>query len=228
MENAIDLPAYWTPKRRELLEWLSDHVPSLAELYQGAVHLLNGAQPIPGRSRFIAHAVREIRNRLPSVVAGVKSGRLDYKNPLDDIAKEWERNDLPLDESIPTSMAKSDASPSEGILVPHRVFQKIASLVREHKEARERPEEAARRMFVALAPENKDFIDQLRPVVIRWLEVTNWFVRCVHDSGRIDDELISDEFIRNFELFEDTLGALIRAFFTTTEELDEILEEANS
>jgi hypothetical protein len=52
--------ACWTPRRRELREWLRRNAPSLAELYEGAVSLLFDV-PIPGYTRFVAHAVREIR-----------------------------------------------------------------------------------------------------------------------------------------------------------------------
>lgn len=228
MDEMSDTSPYWTPKRQKILEWLRNQAPSLAELYQGAVQLLCDDPPLPGRSRFIAHAVREIRNRLPEVVAGVKGKYLDYKTQLDDIAKEWDRNGLPLNEAMPISAEEMYIN-SLDIPVPHEVFRKVASLIKEHKEARERPEETAKRMFVALAPENKDLIDQLRPVIIRWLDITEWFIGRAHDSGRTDSELIDDEFVNSFDFFEKMLGALIRdLFFATTEELDEILEEANS
>ena len=62
-ENAL-----WTRNRRELLEWLGRNAPLLAELYEGAVSLLYGSR-IPGFSRFVSHAVRELRNRLPKVIS---------------------------------------------------------------------------------------------------------------------------------------------------------------
>ena len=60
--------ASWTPRRVDLRSWLQRNAPSLGELYVGAVLLVFG-RPIPGRVRFVAHAVREIRNRLPDVVS---------------------------------------------------------------------------------------------------------------------------------------------------------------
>lgn len=228
MDEMSDISPYWTPKRQKILEWLLSQAPSLAELYQGAVQLLYDDLSLPGRSRCIAHAVREIRNRLPEVVAGVKGKYLDYKTRLDDIAKEWDRNGLPLNEAMPISVEEMDID-SFNIPVPHEVFWKVASLIKEHRETRERPEETAKRLFVALAPENEDLIDQLRPIIIRWLDITEWFIGRAHDSGRTDSELIDDEFVNNFNSFEKMLGALIgELFFATTEELDEILEEANS
>jgi hypothetical protein len=59
--------AHWTRNRRELAEWLGGISPSIAELYQGAVELLFH-RPVPGFSRFVSHAVREIRNRLPQEI----------------------------------------------------------------------------------------------------------------------------------------------------------------
>src|SRR5579862_3363825 len=77
----------WTSDRNEIRDWLDHKAPSLAELYAGAVILLY-ANPLPGRVRFVAHAVREIRNRLPDAVAGpTKNQGLQYKNRLDDIVK---------------------------------------------------------------------------------------------------------------------------------------------
>lgn len=49
-----------------------------------------------------------------------------------------------------------------------------------------------------------------------------------HDSGKTDSECKEQEFLAQFELFERTLAALVRGFFITTDELDEILEDANS
>jgi hypothetical protein len=64
--------------------------------------------------------------------------------------------------------------------------------------------------------------------VHQWLDVTEWFVKRVHDSGTQDISIDEGEFVHRFELFETTLGALVRAFFKTVEGLDEVLEDANS
>ena len=58
--------------RLELLAWLRRNAPSLAELYEGAVLLLQNRPP--AHVRLIAHSVREIRNRLPDYVSKVESG----------------------------------------------------------------------------------------------------------------------------------------------------------
>jgi hypothetical protein len=76
--DAIDIPplsqAYWTHARLELQAWLQRNAASLAELYGGAARLVYDT-PLPGRVRFVCHAVREIRNRLPDVLSGATLGR---------------------------------------------------------------------------------------------------------------------------------------------------------
>jgi hypothetical protein len=61
----------WTDERTALRDWLIRNAPSLAELHEAAVLMLYAHNPLlPGRSRLVAHAVREVRNRLPDAVAG--------------------------------------------------------------------------------------------------------------------------------------------------------------
>ena len=220
----------WTPARVELQAWLQRNAPSLAELYDGAVRLMYES-PLPGRVRFISHAVREIRNRLPDIISGTKGeGSLQYKNRLDDLVKAWRNAGFSPDGFIPGSIASTEptALPSPDVTLPRPLFLQIAILIKDHETTRTKPEDAAIRLFEACAPENQQLRDSLRPVVLQWLEVTDWFMRKAHDSGKVDAECDGNEFRRQFELFELALGALVRGFFATVEGLDEILEDANS
>src|SRR5262245_43750659 len=80
---------YWTDNRREIAQWLGREAPSLAPIYEGALHVLY-AQKFPGRTRFVAHAVREIRNGLPAAIVGFKGpGRLDYTSRMDSFSLVW-------------------------------------------------------------------------------------------------------------------------------------------
>jgi hypothetical protein len=63
----------WTSERLQLKAWLTRNAPSLAELYESAVRLLFEVR-LPGYTRFVRHAVRAIRNRLPFVISGISSG----------------------------------------------------------------------------------------------------------------------------------------------------------
>ena len=104
---------------------------------------------------------------------------------------------------------------------------KIASLVEDHIQAREKPYEAARRLFQAIDPNNQDAEATLGPRIQQWLDCTEWFVKRAHVNGSTDDQ-IDAQMRRQFEVVETTLSALVRGFFKTLEELDEILEDANS
>lgn len=230
MEDPISgtLEKYWTRERKKLVDWFMRNAPSLGELYQGAVRLLFADPPIPGRSRFIAHAVREIWNRLPEVLTGLRLSRLEYVNRCDDLIELWEREGLPSDGSIPVSVNEADHElPSGTVPLPRKVYFEVARLLKDHKATRKKPLEKASIVFSELAPENRGFTDAMRPVLLRWVEIGQWAVKCAH-SGRTDTELLDEAFHQNFVRFERILASLIREFFATMEALDAILEEANS
>ena len=220
---------FWTGPRRELRSWFERNAPSLGELYEGALKMLFMGN-FPGRTRFVAQAVREIGNRLPDVISGMKTdGTVQYAYQLDIISKDWQSAGFLLDGTIPASLITDDKGiPSIHVPVPRILFERIAVLIRNHVAARERPEEKAFRLFEGIAPENEELRDTLRPIVRQWLDVTKWFQKKVHDSGAQDNNIDGKEYLRYFELFERTLGALVRGFFRTVEGLDEILEDANT
>jgi hypothetical protein len=197
--------------RLELLAWLRRNAPSLAELYEGAVLLLQNRPP--AHVRLIAHSVREIRNRLP-----------DYKGRVDDIIQVWRRAGLLPSDLTTAGLPTVDTT----MAVPRAAATAVLKLFRDHELARVKPAETARRLFTSLAPENADAIETLEPVVQHWIEVTHWFMKRAHDDGRCDAECPRDELERQFALFEKTLMAIVRQFYTAVDELDQILEDANS
>ena len=223
--------SYWTRNRLELLAWFRRNAPSLGELYEGALKMLY-ENDMPGRTRFIAHAVRDIRNRLPEIISGIKGGsRFEWKQRLDELVEAWQRAGLSLNGSLPVTMTKSgvssDSRSSDSTLPPH-LFLKIAKVLNEHSRTRETRRSAAIRLFEGCAPENKQLQDVLEPIVSQWMDITEWFVNTVHDSGQPDGDHDWAEFTRHFLLFEATLTALLGQFFTTIEGLDEILDDANA
>ena len=221
---------HWTPARVDLRAWLRRNAASLAELYEGAVRLVFA--PFPGKVRFIALAVREIGNRLPDVISGMKTGpNLQYKNRLDQLTAVWKSSGLSTDGSILERIQSyaSGVPASPELTIHPRVFREIASLIRDHVSTREKPQDKALRLFEAVAPENKQFREALVPIIQQWLKTTEWFMGKVHGSGKTDTECCgSDDLLQQFELFETMLGALVRGFFKTVDELDEILEDTNS
>ena len=230
--NEPKLPDYWNDRRKELRSWFGRNAPSLGKLYEGALYILF-FDNFPGRVRFVAHAVREIKNRLPDAVAGPKTNkRLDYVGRLDDLAKEWEKEDFPINGSQPVKVMADDALPTTTYIsrrLPRSLYSNIALLVKDHIQTRKKPYDAARRLFQAIDTNNQDAEEMLRPRINQWNECTKWFVKRVHDNSSSTDDQKEDaqEIQRRFEIFEITLSALLRGFFKTLGELDEILEEAN-
>lgn len=218
---------YWTNPRIELQDWFRRNAPSLGELYEASLIMIYDDN-FPGRTRFIAHAVREIRNRLPDVICGAERGRMEYTNRLDELFRQWTRHGFTLNNTETQSITRSQQMPETHVPFPLPLFRKISDLVREHVEKRETQKERATRLFEAISTENQSSRDNLRPVILQWIEVTNWFVGKAHDSGAQDSDMNEEEIKERFELFENTLGALLRGFFNTIEGLDEILENANA
>lgn len=212
----------WTGNRNEIRSWLRRNAPSLAELYEGAVILLY-QQPLPGRTRFIAHAVREIRNRLPDIISGpAKKQRLDYTSRIDDIAK------LPSAQALLTNHGGKKPPATTTITIDEKLAKKLIRLLQDHNTTRAKPLDAARRLFEGLAPENTTLRDTLTPVLQQWLTITKWFTDRAHDSGHPDKYYAETELRHQFTIFETTLSALITPFFDTLEELDAILEDTNN
>lgn len=220
-------PDYWNETRRELRAWFERNAPSLGELYEGALRMVFD-EKFPGRVRFVSHAVREIRNRLPDVIAGYKSEPLEYKNRLDEISKLWEKSGLPLDGAIPIKVTGKELPLTTEVPMPIKVYREVSKLICDHIQTREKPKEAAKRLFQAIDPQNKDAEGILRPRIDHWIKVTEWFVEHAHERGATDDKMGADELKERFEIFEAALSAMLREFFKTEDELDAILEEANS
>jgi len=213
--------------RLELKGWFGRNAPSLGELYEGALHMLYAPQ-FPGRTRFIAHAAREIANRLPEAITGVKNERFEWQNKLDKLLKSWEQAGFSINGNLPEVVTATNAAPSAEFSAPRRFMHELAKLLSEYASSRETNQARSRRLFEAVDKSDQGSKEALIPIVTQWLEVTTWFVKIAHDSGRTDIILRVDELERRFTLFEATLGALTREFFKTIGELDEILENTNA
>ena len=220
--------ACWTPTRLELLAWLGRNAPPLAELYQGAF-LLMYETPLPGKVCLISHSVREIRNRLPDVLSGMKKGgRLQYKNRLDELAKVWGEAGFSVDGANLLTDTRVAIEGSPDIVISSRLYKLIATLINDHVETRTTRRDAAVRLFETIAPENQPFRETLFPIIAQWMDVTEWFMKKAHISYKVDADYDEQELRSQFEMFESLLSALVGSFYNTLEELDEILEEANS
>jgi hypothetical protein len=237
--NLDNLPpersTHWTTARLKILEWLQEQAPPLAQLYEGAVCLVF-EQPIPGKLRFVAHAVREIRNRLPDYISsGNGHNRLEYTNKVNELVEIWQGCGFSLEQTVSNSQMNSSGSLpplSPDIPVPQKLFLTIQQLLQKHLEVRLSNREKAIRFFEICIPA-KQSSETLSPIAKHWRDVTDWFMEQTHDKGKVDTVEANrneQELQSKFELFESFLIECVRAqsFYSTTDKLDEILEDTNS
>lgn len=219
----------WTPERQTIKQWLVAEAPTLAELFEGLVRLLFEHRP-PGYTHFVGHAVREIGNRLPSAISGNQSSsRLDYKGRLDTITEQWKRAGFATDgtlRGIAPTPNFVQSRPAE-FAIPLSLVRSISKLVADHEVTREKPLDAAEKLFMGVNPENKQAPDAIRPAITQWLEVTDWFMEITHVSLELNAPIDDSELRAKFALFETALLAMAQEFFRTTDDLDELLEETN-
>ena len=214
------LTSPWTAQRRRLINWLKDKAPSLAELYETAVILLE-QQHLPGRSRIIAHCVREIANSLPAILAGVERTRLEYDKRVDEIALARERlGRLPV--QLPESMGSTSIPDPQEALIQDFLNQ-IDELIKEHKASQAKRDLIAEQLFQANRPENRHLGDALRPILRRWIKLKEWFVGHAHDNGKTDAEYDWNDIKGRFILFERTVLTLGQGFFETIADIDELI-----
>ncbi|MEQ8996615.1 MAG: hypothetical protein RID53_08950 [Coleofasciculus sp. B1-GNL1-01] len=231
-----ELSTHWTNARLKILEWLQEQAPPLAQLYEGAVCLVF-EQPIPGKLRFVAHAVREIRNRLPDYISsGNGHKRLEYTKEVDRLLESWQGCGFSLTQTVPDSQMNSSGSLpplSPDISVPQKLFLAIQQLLQKHQQVRLNNREKAIVFFEKCIPTKQSSPEALHPIAKHWRDVTKWFMDQTHDKGKVD----TDEANRNeqelqskFELFESFLieCARTQSFYSTTDKLDDILEQINS
>lgn len=226
-----DRPTELQPQQKEIIDGLKKESASLAELYEGAAIMMLDNK-LPGRSRFVAHAVREIRNRLADNMGDIKvyKSRLDHTTRLDDILSHCDNTGFSFDTAY--SNQPETVAPLAELMVPipQEVYTKIASLFKDHRESSETKKQTAIRLFQPLLPENQD-PNKPEPIVKQWLDITEYFVQRAHDGKKIDTDVIDEQFVNNFHIFERLLHTRLfggQKFFNVISDINDILEEANN
>jgi hypothetical protein len=216
------------PDQERITEWLSERAPQLADVYQAAIRLLGDAT-FPGRQHLICHAGRDIGNRVPDVIAGRTSKRVENTEDLDTLSTLWADNGLDRIDFIPTSEdAESSTSlVNASVAISQQVFKQMHIVVNRHRQGSQNNQKRAMKMVEAAAPENIGRQEVLVPLAKQWTELTRWFHSYAHAglTGKVVDE---KELQNKFNTLETYLSTLIGEFYGPVETLDEILEETNS
>lgn len=209
----------WTPMRRGLLSWFQKNAESLAPAYEGAVELL-GKTTFPGRIHFIAHAVRDISDRLIFALEPQRKGnRVQYEEHLDKIQEKWK---------YPDNLYLSEMSTTEiqTVSIPIQVAKHIDKLIKEHKERRQRPNQY--KILFQFLMRNDPLKAEVNDRTVKAFERTrSWFMGFTHLRKEASPIVDEEELDRQFGAFERAIYSFIGSFFVGIRELDEILKQAN-
>src|SRR5262249_28073603 len=147
---------------------------------------------LPGYTRFVTHAAREIANRLPDAISAASSaGKLQYSERLDQIAEQWTKANPGAGnpfQSPEAALSTTGAMPQE-VSIPLDLFHLLENLIADHEATSGKVADAFGRLLIGHKPENEKFIPTLQPVISQWRRITRWFVSKAHDSGRVDADI---------------------------------------
>lgn len=183
--------------------------------------------PLPAKVHLVGHAFREIGNRFPEIILGSSTGgHLQYKQRVDTIVVAMEKHGLPTDGNLPaSSVGEPDAeSPGSDVCVPQELYLAFAVLIRDHNSVPKTNLDRAARMYSELDGSQKTRDD---PAVKAWNELREWFVGITHvtlQRRQIDEQ----ELRSRVDRFEAVLSSMIGSFYGTMDDIDDLLDEANS
>ena len=210
-------------RRTKACDWLrSLGAVSLAELYEGAIRMLENRSP--GYIRFVAHAVREIANRLPGKVDEEhERDFLPYPERMEAIRGEW------AGEAFTPPTSPLGTGPSAVETMPQNIAAMFKGLLDDHIAATQRIERSTRGLIVKASMRIGVELDAdtIAVRVREWNQLTRWFVKQAHDRGIADGDFNQEEFRRKCELFETMLASLFQDYVDAQEGANEILERAN-
>lgn len=212
------------PERIDLLGWLGNNAPAITPIYRGALALAMFGS-FPGRAHFIAHAIREIRNRLPDAL-GLRVGHRDARCEqfADKVRERWLAEGLPEDGRLSQAGSASLASDPAGRRVSDEFLASVGELIEEHNEAQENRRIRDEHAFSALSDRG--------PVPPYFVDYWRRLYRDAHGVAHLRDEPLpaeaDGEWVANFRDFEDILMALSKRSYETLDDLDALLERANT
>jgi hypothetical protein len=222
-------PLVWNPEREEIRQFLRAKAPPLAELYEGAVSMLYQQPAFPGRLRFVCHAARDISNRLAEYAGGARDAEhLAYDTRLEQLAVAYEEAGFQF---AGPGTTEAEATSSATVQIPVHLHREMEHFILAHRQAGDRNDSKATRLFMTLAPESASHIGTLGPALKQWKSLRRWFNGSAHDSGpgtpieKIRQR--DDQLFERFAQFEAILGSLVGGFYRTLRDIDAILGDAN-
>ncbi|MCH8969370.1 MAG: hypothetical protein IIA66_09670 [Planctomycetes bacterium] len=226
-EAELALPE-WTPRRRELLKWFLSEARSLAPAYKAAVQLLN-IPTFPAREHLIGHLMRDIYDKLPSILNRAYTWRPHggaIACHIDKVQSEWKTVDKPFAAS--NGLQPQQIQTTDRAEIPWAAAQAIERLLEIHRELKnnQRPpsEELARVLY---ARYDEAGLDPPHRLVKQFKRERNWFMERAHlpneEEKRHGDEGLEE----HFASFEGALYSLVGSCFQGQKEIDDFLARAN-
>jgi len=212
-------PMALNQNQQRVYDWLNDDLslPVFAEAYKGAAILIN--QRPAGYVSFVAHAGRDLMNRLASTVSGIKSERVQYQQHIDKLQNNW-RDEWRLSNELSPDVAE------KGHLIPIDVCQRISTLIDEHKSGRMRSSEADGLFFSTfLDYSDRDKIPD--NFLAEWKAAKDWFLGHAHLRDKPFRAETDNDLVNHFNCLDGYLYIAASSQYDRLKDLNEILDATN-
>ena len=209
-----------TSNQQTVFDWINDDLdlPAYAEVYKGALDLLN--KKSPGHISFASHAGRDLMNGLASAAIGIPGDFVQYVQLVDDFKDEWK------DKWGGEGFNIIEDNDENGHVIPNEICKKIKNLVDEHTAGRLRAEETDSSFFTTfLDYSDKESIPE--NLSQEWRKASRWFRAHAHLRENEFETQESSEVERHFRKLDSFLYAAAGSELEQLRSIHEILEEAN-
>lgn len=219
----------WDAQRERIYFWLRDRGgPGFAEAFKGAAMLMHSKSP--NYVRFVCHALRDIMNGIPAVVAKQKRKQVQYPQFMDRILAQWTKESLPRGPILAAdaTVEQQVSGRFEKAIISLELVEMIATLLNEHEQGRERGKGNSLIFLEASIPESAGRPDLLVIPGTQWKTLHEDAQHGTHENGEgydADDETSCAEL---FTRFESLLSSLAGSYHVSLEKIDAILDEANA
>ena len=183
-------------------------------------------EDFPGRVHFIAHAVREIRNRLPDAIDGsLVLPKPKYPKYVGKLRRRWVDEGFPVDGAGPSMGEPTEAAAATGgRMVSSEFLAAVGSLIAHDTELEAGREALKTPRFEALAGPGP----HPRHVSKRWRDASRSAEQFAHARDKMLPPDADRQWTANFLVFEQFLMVISKRAQENIADLDELLREANS
>ncbi len=180
----------------------------------------------PGRVHFIAHAIREIRNRLPDALDGaLELPKSKYPKHVGKLYEQWVEEGFPTDGSGPSIDEPAEAtSAATGHVVSPEFISAVGSLIAHHVGLEAGRDALRMPRFEALAGPGP----HPQHIWKGWRDASRSAERFAHARNETLPANADVEWTANFLAFERFLIVISKRAQENIADLDELLREANS